>query len=63
MLSQIAHVYVNLGLISTHIIVDFAQEKLKSMYKVIVILPNVSLIGCKAVLHMLHKLLEEILVV
>ena len=63
MLSQISHIDVNLGLVRPHIIINLAQEQLKSLYKVTMVLPDVRLMVCKLLLHVQDQLLEELLVV
>ena len=55
MLSQISHIDVNLGLVGPHIIINLAQEQLKSLYKVTMVLPDVRLMVCKLLLHVMSS--------
>ena len=63
MLPQISHVDVNLGLICTHVVVDFANEEIECGHEVLVTLSNQILVLAELILHMVYQLLKVSLIV
>ena len=63
MLAKVSHVNINLCLVSTHVVVNFAQEKLKRPYEVSILFPNEIFLGLELLLYMVYELLEVALII
>ena len=63
MLAKIPHVNVDLCLVSTHVVVNLAQEKLKRPHEVSILLPDEILLGLEFLLNVVNKLFEVTLII